>query len=81
MVWSSYWVDSRFTTSLLKVKLWQAGAALKGHEGQAVLVLSTQMEGGVPEARARLSQTLAALGSLPNRLDAADRPAQTPEGR
>ena len=33
MVWSSYWVDGRFTTSLLRVKLWQAGAALQGHEG------------------------------------------------
>ena len=41
MIWSTYWVDGRFTTSLVKVKLWQAGAALKGHEGQAVLVLST----------------------------------------
>jgi exosortase A len=78
MVWSSYWVDGRFTTSLLRVKLWQAGAALQGHEGQAVLVLSTQMEGTPQEARGRLSRTLSALDSLPVSLDAANRPAPNP---
>lgn len=69
MIWSTYWVAGRFTTSLLKVKLWQAGAALKGNEGQAVLVLSTQMEGTPEEARRRLSRTLLALDQLPARLD------------
>jgi exosortase A len=79
MVWSSYWVDGRFATSLLKVKLWQSGAALRGHEGQAVLVISTQMEGTPQEARQRLSQALAALNQLPARLNQANRPA--PGGR
>jgi len=79
MVWSSYWVDGRFTTSLLKVKLWQSSAALRGHEGQAVLVLSTQMEGAPQEARRRLSDALKALNQLPARLNEANRPA--PGGR
>jgi exosortase A len=78
MIWSTYWVDGQFTTSLLRVKLRQAGAALKGHEGQAVLALSTQMEGSLEEARGRLSRTLAALEPLPARLDDANR--ATPAG-
>src|SRR5258706_10487160 len=81
MIWSSYWVDGRFTTSLLRVKLRQASAALEGHEGQAVLVLSTQMEGSLQEARGRLSRTLSALNDLPARLDEANHPAQAPGGR
>jgi hypothetical protein len=75
MIWSTYWVDGRFTTSLVRVKLWQAGAALKGHEGQAVLVLSTQMEGSLGDARRRLAHTLAALDQLPARLGDANRSA------
>jgi len=75
MVWSCYWVDGRFTTSLLRVKLWQARAALQGHEGQAVLVLSTQMAEAPQDARGRLSEALAALQSLPDSLDAANRQA------
>lgn len=75
MIWSTYWVDGQFTTSLFKVKLRQASAALKGDEGQAVLVLSTQMEGSPEEARGRLSRTLAALDQLPARLDDTNRTA------
>ena len=81
MVWSAYWVDGRFTTSLLQVKLRQAAAALKGHEGQAVLVLSTQMEGSLQDARTRLSRTLLALNQLPVRLQDANHPAQAAGGR
>jgi exosortase A len=75
MIWSTYWVDGQFTTSLLRVKLRQASAALKGDEGQAVLVLSTQMEGSLDEARGRLSRTLRALDQLPARLDDTNRAA------
>lgn len=75
MVWSSYWVDGRFTTSQLKVKLWQAGAALEGHEGQAVIILSTQIEGVPQDARKRLAVAISALTQLPSRLDDANRPA------
>lgn len=75
MIWSTYWVDGQFTTSLLRVKLRQVGAALKGDEGQAVLVLSTQMEGSPEEARGRLSRTLSALDQLPARLNDTNRAA------
>jgi exosortase A len=80
VIWSSYWVDGRFTTSLVRVKLWQAAAALKGHEGQAVLILSTQMEGTLQEARMRLTRSLQALHQLPAHLDDANQPAQHPSG-
>jgi EpsI family protein len=79
LVWSSYWVDGRFTTSLLQVKLRQSAAALRGHEGQAALVLSTSMERGPEDARRRLSAALAGLNQLPDRLNEANRPA--PGGR
>jgi len=78
-VWTSYWVDGRFTTSLLKVKLWQSAAALRGHDGQAALVLSTQMERSPDDARRRLSNALAGLSQLPDRLNEANRPS--PGGR
>jgi exosortase A len=76
MVWSTYWVDGQFTTSLLKVKLRQAAAAFRRHEGQAVLVLSTQMEGPPQLARERLSHALSGLSRLPANLNSANRPAQ-----
>jgi EpsI family protein len=79
MIWSTYWVNGQFTTSLLRVKLRQASAALKGDEGQAVLVLSTQMEGSLEEARGRLSRTLLALDQLPARLDDTNRAAPAGE--
>ena len=81
MIWSSYWVNGRFTTSLFKVKLRQAAAALQGHEGQAVIVLSTPMDTVPEEARKRLSQALRELNQLPMRLDRTnhqtDDPAKT----
>ena len=73
MIWSTYWVNGRFTTSLLKVKLMQAAAALQGHEGQAVVVLSTIMDNTPEEARKRLSTALQQLDQLPARLDQTNR--------
>jgi hypothetical protein len=81
MVWSTYWVDGHFTTSLLKVKLRQAIAAFRGNEGQAVLVLSTQMEATPQVARDRLSNVLAGLGRLPENLNSANHPAPTSGSR
>jgi exosortase A len=80
LIWSSYWVDGHFTTSLFKVKLLQAGAALQGHEGQAVIALSTELDGTVEEARGRLSRSLPAVDALPARLDQANHrmPVQDP---
>ena len=73
MVWSTYWVDGRFTDSLLHVKLLQAQAALGGHEGEAVVAVSTPINGTDDEARARLTSALAAVAQLPGRLNAANR--------
>lgn len=76
VIWSSYWVDGHFTASLFKVRLLQAGAALQGHEGQAVIAVSTELDGTVEEARGRLSRSLLALDALPARLDQANHRAQ-----
>jgi EpsI family protein len=75
LVWSSYWVDGKFATSMFKVKLLQAGAALQGHEGQAVIALSTAVAGTLDEARYRLSQALSDQDQLPARLEQANRRA------
>ncbi|MEO8300266.1 MAG: exosortase A [Rhizomicrobium sp.] len=76
MIWSTYWVNGRFTTSLFKVKLLQAAAALQGHEGQAVVVLSTVMDTTPEDARQRLSRALLELNQLPMRLDQTNRQTQ-----
>jgi exosortase A len=73
MIWSSYWVNGRFTTSLFKVKLLQAAAALQGHEGQAVIILSTPIDTTPEAARKRLSGALQELNQLPARLERTNR--------
>jgi len=73
LIWATYWVDGSFTTSLFKVKLMQARAAFGGHEGQAVVAVSTVIDGTDDQARASLTRVLAALNDLPNRLDGANR--------
>jgi len=78
MIWSSYWVNGHFTTSLFKVKILQATAALQGHEGQAVIILSTMTDTAPEEARRRLSQGLLELNQLPIRLDQTNRQTKMP---
>jgi len=75
LVWSTYWVDGHFATSLFKVKLLQVAAAVQGHEGQAVLALSTEVVGTPDEARYRLAQALSNQNQLPARLEQANRRA------
>jgi len=60
------------------VKILQAAAALQGHEGQAVIVLSTLVDTAPEEARSRLSQGLLELNQLPTRLDQTNRQAKMP---
>jgi EpsI family protein len=72
IIWSSYWIDGHFTPSMFRLKLLQPAAALQGHEGQAVVAVSTPVEGTVEEARARLSRLLAVLNEVPARLDRAN---------
>ena len=78
IIWSSYWVDGRFTTSLFKVKILQAAAALQGQEGQAAIAVSTVISGTTEEARLHLAEALPALDQLPARLDQANHPAKIP---
>lgn len=68
LVWSVYWMDGRFITRPLTVKLLQIKTALTGNEGAALVVLSTPIEGAVDDARARLAASVQALGELPSRL-------------
>ncbi|HKX65290.1 MAG TPA: exosortase A [Rhizomicrobium sp.] len=81
LIWSTYWVNGRFTTSMLKIRLLGAAAALQGHEGQAVIVLSTIMDTGPEEARKRLSAALPELNQLPARLEATNRQTAAGEMR
>jgi exosortase A len=77
VIWSTYWVNGRFTTSLLRVKLLQAAAALQGHEGQAAVALSVPLDTTPEEARLRLSAALSALDQLPARLDRTNKQTRT----
>jgi len=70
MIWSTFWVDGTFTASPLTVKLLQARGILEGHEGQALIAVSTAVSGTDDEARRSLTHALAALGELQPRLDA-----------
>jgi exosortase A len=78
LIWSSYWVDGRFTTSLFKVKILQAVAALRGHQGQAAIAFSTPIDGTIEDARLRLMETLPAWDELPARLNQANNQIPTP---
>lgn len=75
IIWASYWVDGTFTTSVLKVKLLQAQAALEGHEGEALVAVSTVIDGTVEGARERLSSAMSDLDGLPLVLDSVNRRA------
>jgi EpsI family protein len=72
MIWACYWVDGAFTSKPLMVKLLQARAILAGHEGQALVAVSTVVDSTDLESRHRLSNALTALSDLPERLDAAN---------
>jgi exosortase A len=76
LIISAYWVDGRFTDSLFTLKVSQAVAALRGHEGQAVVALSTVVDGSTEDARARLLQFVLALDQLPKRFRQAGHQAQ-----
>jgi len=71
LIWSVYWIDGRFTASSFATKLLQVPAALSGHEGQAIVAVSTVVETTDGDARRRLRAALAAMSELPDRLSAA----------
>jgi exosortase A len=68
LVWSTYWMDERFTTSGLAIKLLQLKTAFFGDEAEALVAFSTPIDGADELARARLTRALASLGDLPERL-------------
>jgi exosortase A len=78
LVWFTYWADGTTTNNPLVVRLLQAKGALSGHEGQAVVAISTPLDVPLDEARARLSTALSTLGSLSAALRSAA--AEPPEG-
>jgi exosortase A len=73
VIWSTYWIDGRFTASSFETKLLQVPAALSGHEGQAIVAVSTIVDTTEKDARQRLRAALLALRDLPDRLSAVGR--------
>jgi len=71
VIWSVYWIDGQFTSNSLATKLLQVPAALSGHEGQAIVAVSTIVDTTDDDARRRLREALVALRDLPDRLSAA----------
>lgn len=76
MVWFTYWADGTVTNNPLVVRLLQAKAALSGHDGQAIIAISTPFDVSVDDARARLDRALSFLGPVPAALYSAGEPAK-----
>ena len=68
MIWTSYWIDGKFTTSTLTVRLRQIRAGLEGHEGEALVAISTIVDDTDDAARRRLTEALQATPDLSGRL-------------
>jgi exosortase A len=73
LVWSSYWIDGRFTRSGMTVKLLQMKTAFSGNEAAALVAVSTPIVESIDKAREQLRDALAALDVLPDRLAEAGR--------
>jgi exosortase A len=73
LVWSTYWMDGRFTTSGLLIKLLQMKTILTGNESAALIALSTPIDGAQEDARARLRTLSMSLSDLSTHLVAASR--------
>ena len=61
LIWSVYWMDERFTTSNLTIKLLQIKTAFTGREASAVIAFSTPIDGAVEDARSRIQAAVASL--------------------
>lgn len=68
LVWSSYWMDGRFTTSDLTIKLLQLKTSFTGNEASVLTAFSTPIDGAIEDARARLKTALASFTDLPQYL-------------
>jgi exosortase A len=73
LVWSTYWMDGRFTTSGVMIKLLQLKTILTGNESAALIALSTPIDGAQEDAHARLKTVLMSLSDLSTHLVAAGR--------
>jgi len=73
LVWSTYWINDQFADSSFQAKLLQIPAALSGRSGEAIVVVSTTIDGTQNDARNRLRRFVGALSELPRRLEAVRR--------
>lgn len=65
VVWALYWVDGRFTASLLQAKLQQIrGELLGGRRDAAVIVMSTEVGPSVEQAERLLAKFGEGLGTM-----------------
>jgi exosortase A len=61
LIWSVYWMDERFTTSNLTIKLLQIKTAFTGGEASALVAFSSPIDGAVEDARDRIRAAVASL--------------------
>jgi exosortase A len=71
MVWWTFWEDGRFTTSPARVKIDSVRRILGGHDGTALLAISTLVDSDPAVAAERLNAALANMANLPNALNKA----------
>jgi EpsI family protein len=71
LIWSTYWMDGRFTTSSTAIKLLQLKTAFVGDETAALIAFSVPIEGAVADAQKHLERALRELTLHPDRLVAA----------
>jgi len=77
LVWASYWVDGRFTTSSLMMRLLEFRSGIT-HGHAAIVSFSTPITSSTEDARARLAALVAAFPDLSGSLSKAGKPpAQT----
>lgn len=65
LVWWTYWMAQRFTTSSLAIKLLQLKTAFAGNESAALIAFSLPIDGATEDARKQLESALAELTILP----------------
>jgi exosortase A len=77
LVWSVYWVDGRFTTSSVMVRLLEFRSGIT-HGNSAILAFSTPITSSTEDARARLAALVAAFPDLSGSLSKAGAPPAQP---
>jgi exosortase A len=80
MVWWTFWEGGRFTTSAARVKFDSLRRAVSGHDGSALVAVSTPVDSDVSVAEGRLEAALPSLNGLPEALDKAAGRSPDPAG-